>query len=66
MYFLCMFGCVVHVKITDGYQQELNDYNTPMVFIGYESSSMACRFYNLNTKRIHISCDVESERGKRS
>ena len=61
-----MLGCVLHVKVTDGYQQERNDYNTPMVFIRYESSSMACRFYNPNTKCIHISCDVESERGKRS
>jgi hypothetical protein len=35
-----------------------------MVFIGYESSSKAYRFYSPNTERIHISCDVVFERGK--
>jgi hypothetical protein len=56
--FLRTFGCVAHVKQGNKRLSKLEDRSTPMVFIGYEPGSKAWRFYNLETKRVHVSRDA--------
>jgi hypothetical protein len=43
----------------------LEDRSTMMVFIGYKVGSKAWKFYNLTTRRVHVSHDVvfEEDRG---
>ena len=64
VHFLRTFGCVAHVKVAGGHQRKMDDRITPMVFIGYEPSSKAYRFYNLNMERVHISRDAVFEEGR--
>lgn len=52
------FGCVAHVKQGSKRLTKLEDRSTPMVFVGYESGSKAWRFYDPNTRRVHVSRDV--------
>jgi hypothetical protein len=37
---------------------KLEDRSTPMVSVGYESGSKACRFYNPGTKCVHVLYDA--------
>jgi hypothetical protein len=58
VHYLRTFGCVAHVKQGSKHLGKLEDRNTMMVFIGYESGSKAWRFYNLVTRRVHMSHDA--------
>jgi transposase InsO family protein len=55
------FGCFAHVKQGNNRLAKLEDRSTPMVFIGYEPGSKAWRFYNPDTKRVHMSRDAVFE-----
>jgi hypothetical protein len=46
------------VKPTKPHQKKLDDLSKLMIFVGYESGSMAYRVYDETTRRVHISCDV--------
>jgi transposase InsO family protein len=52
------FGCVAHVKNMRPRLPKLEDRSKPMIFVGYEASSMAYRAYDPATKRVHITRDV--------
>jgi transposase InsO family protein len=56
-----IFGCVAHTKQGNKRLSKLEDRSTMMVFIGYEPSSKAWRFYNPVTRRVHVSCDAVFE-----
>jgi hypothetical protein len=60
------FGCVGHVKKAIPHLTKLEDRNTKMVFIGYETSahSKAYRMYDPVAKKVHISRDVVFEEDK--
>ena len=57
------FGCLAHVLMQDGHRTKLEDQSRPMIFIGYELKSKAYHFYDLVTKRLHISRDVVFHEG---
>jgi hypothetical protein len=52
------FGCVAHVKNTRPRLPKLEDRSRPMIFVGYEASSMAYRAYDPAAKRVHTTRDV--------
>lgn len=64
VHFLCTFDYIAHVKNSGQHLANLDDWSTPMVFIGYELGRKGYRFYNLELWRVHISCDdvFEEER----
>jgi hypothetical protein len=55
------FGCVAHVKQGNKRLSKLEDRSTMMVFIEYEPSSKAWRFYNPVTRHVHVSRDAVFE-----
>jgi hypothetical protein len=61
--FLCVFGCIGHVKATRPHLQKLDDRSYPMVFIGYEIGSKAYRLFDPSTKRVNVSRDVIFDEG---
>jgi hypothetical protein len=52
------FSCIAHTKVNSPHQKKLDDRSCRMVFVGYESGSMAYRVYDPPTRRVHISRDV--------
>ena len=52
---LSVFGSLVHVKCTKMPQKKLEDRITPMVFIGYEVGSKACRCFDPINGSVHVS-----------
>jgi hypothetical protein len=52
---------VAHVKQGNKRLSKLEDRSTMMVFIGYEPGSKTWRFYNLVTRRVHVSRDAVFE-----
>jgi hypothetical protein len=58
VHYLRTFGCVAHVKQGSKHLGKLEDRNTMIVFIRYESGSKAWRFYNPVTRRVHVSHDA--------
>jgi hypothetical protein len=57
------FECIGHVKNTRPGLQKLEDRSCPMIFIGYEHSSKAYRFYNPDTERAVVSRDAVFDEG---
>jgi hypothetical protein len=57
------FRCIGHVKNTRLGLQKLEDRSCPMIFIGYEHSSKAYRFYNPDTERAVVSRDAVFDEG---
>jgi hypothetical protein len=55
---LRMFGCIIYVRNTMLHLKKLEDHDHKMIFIGYESGSMAYRAYDLVTKCVHVTRDV--------
>jgi hypothetical protein len=52
------FGCIVYVRNMTLHRKKLEDRGRKMIFVGYESGSMAyCTFY-LVTKHVDVTCDV--------
>ncbi|WVZ57628.1 hypothetical protein U9M48_007990 [Paspalum notatum var. saurae] len=58
--FLKTFGCMAHVKNTKPHLKKLDARSTPMIFVGYEAGSKACRMYNPVDGRVHVTRDVWS------
>jgi hypothetical protein len=52
------FGCIVYVRNTTPHLKKLEDHGRKMIFVGYESSSMAYRVYDPITKHVHVTCDM--------
>jgi Reverse transcriptase (RNA-dependent DNA polymerase) len=59
-----VFGCLVHVKVTNPHLSKLEDRSSLMVFIGYEKGFKAYRVYNPVTKKVHVTRDVIFEEDK--
>jgi hypothetical protein len=60
----CTFGCIAHVKKGNKRLAKLEDRGTTMVFVGYEPGSKSWRFYNPNTKLVHVSRDAMFEENR--
>jgi hypothetical protein len=58
VHFLCTFGCVAHMKHGNKRLAKLEDWSTPMVFMGYEHGTKAWRFFDPATDPIHVSRDA--------
>jgi transposase InsO family protein len=59
------FGSLAYVKNTRPGLKKLDDRNTPMIFVGYESGSKVYRFYDPNSSRVVVLRDaVFSEVGE--
>ncbi|GJT03937.1 zinc finger, CCHC-type containing protein [Tanacetum coccineum] len=55
---LRIFGCTAYAKITIPHLKKLDDRSIPMVYLGIEEGSKACRLYDPKEKRKHVSRDV--------
>nr|GFB29164.1 zinc finger, CCHC-type [Tanacetum cinerariifolium] len=55
---LRIFGCTAYAKITIPYLKKLDDRSIPMIYLGVEEGSKACRLYDPKGKRKHVSRDV--------
>jgi hypothetical protein len=58
MQHLPTFGCTAHVKNMWPHMPKLEDRSKPMIFVGYEASSIAYRAYDLAMKHVQITRDV--------
>jgi hypothetical protein len=58
MHYFLMFGCLAYIKNTHPRLKKLDDRSTPMIFVGYESRSMAYHFYNPNSRCVVVLRDV--------
>nr|GFA77680.1 zinc finger, CCHC-type [Tanacetum cinerariifolium] len=54
---LRIFGCTAYAKITIPHLKKLDDRNIPMIYLGVEEGSKACRLYDPKVKRKHVSRD---------
>nr|GFB64090.1 zinc finger, CCHC-type [Tanacetum cinerariifolium] len=55
---LRIFGCTAYAKITIPHLKKLDDRSIPMIYLGVEEGSKACRLYDPKGKRNHVSRDV--------
>nr|GEU57679.1 zinc finger, CCHC-type [Tanacetum cinerariifolium] len=55
---LRIFGCTAYAKITIPHLKKLDDRSIPMIYLGVEEGSKACRLYDPKGKRIHVRRDV--------
>nr|GFA49698.1 zinc finger, CCHC-type [Tanacetum cinerariifolium] len=55
---LKIFGCTAYAKITIPHLKKLDDRSIPMIYLGLEEGSKACRLYDPKGKRKHVSKDV--------
>jgi hypothetical protein len=58
IHYLQTFGYVAHIKQGRKQLSKLKDHRIMVVFIGYEVGSKAWKFYNLATRRVHVSHDI--------
>lgn len=56
---LRVFGCICYVHIPDQKRTKLDDKSEKGIFLGYSTQSKGYRVYNLRTKKLMISRDVE-------
>ncbi|PWA38442.1 gag-pol polyprotein [Artemisia annua] len=56
---LRIFGCTTYAKITIPHLKKLDDRSIPMVYLGVEEGSKACRLYDPVGKKKHVSRDVK-------
>jgi hypothetical protein len=56
---LKVFGSVAYAHIPDQKRTKLDDKSKKLIFIRYDEKSKAYNLYNLFTKKIHVSCDVQ-------
>ncbi|GKE19287.1 zinc finger, CCHC-type containing protein [Tanacetum coccineum] len=56
---LRIFGCTAYAKITIPHLKKLDDRSIPMIYLGVEEGSKACRLYDPIAKKKHISRDVK-------
>nr|GEX04462.1 zinc finger, CCHC-type [Tanacetum cinerariifolium] len=55
---LRIFGCTAYAKITIPHLKKLDDRSIPIIYLGVEEGSKACRLYDPKGKRKHVSKDV--------
>nr|GEV11865.1 ribonuclease H-like domain, reverse transcriptase, RNA-dependent DNA polymerase [Tanacetum cinerariifolium] len=55
---LRIFGCTTYAKITIPHLKKLDDRSIPMIYLGVEEGLKACRLYDPEGKRKHVSRDV--------
>ncbi|GJX89148.1 zinc finger, CCHC-type containing protein [Tanacetum coccineum] len=55
---LRIFGCTTYAKITIPHLKKLDDRSIPIIYLGVEEGSKACRLYDPKGKRKHVSRDV--------
>nr|GFC57309.1 zinc finger, CCHC-type [Tanacetum cinerariifolium] len=56
---LRIFGCTTYTKITMPHLKKLDDRSIPLVYLGVEEESKACRLYDPIAKKKHVSRDVK-------
>ncbi|GJT99370.1 zinc finger, CCHC-type containing protein [Tanacetum coccineum] len=56
---LRIFGCTAYAKITIPHLKKLDDRSIPMIYLGVEEGSKACRLYDPIAKRKQVSRDVK-------
>nr|GFC45448.1 zinc finger, CCHC-type [Tanacetum cinerariifolium] len=56
---LRIFGCTAYAKITIPHLKKLDDRSIPLVYLGVEEGSKACRLYDPIAKKKHVSRDVK-------
>ncbi|GKA09506.1 zinc finger, CCHC-type containing protein [Tanacetum coccineum] len=56
---LRIFGCTAYAKITIPHLKKLDDRSIPMIYLGVEEGSKACRLYDPIAKKKHVSRDVK-------
>ena len=57
--YLRIFGCTAYAKITIPHLKKLDDRSIPMVYLGVEEGSKACRLYDPVRRKKHVSRDVK-------
>ncbi|GJR55949.1 zinc finger, CCHC-type containing protein [Tanacetum coccineum] len=55
---LRIFGCTAYAKITIPHLKKLDDRSIPLIYLGVEERSKACRLYDPIAKKKHVSRDV--------
>nr|GFC02074.1 zinc finger, CCHC-type [Tanacetum cinerariifolium] len=55
---LRIFGCKAYAKITIPHLKKMDDRSIPLVYLGVEEGSKACRLYDPIAKKKHVSRDV--------
>ncbi|GJS21486.1 zinc finger, CCHC-type containing protein [Tanacetum coccineum] len=55
---LRIFGCTAYAKITIPHLKKLDDRSIPLIYLGVEEGSKACRLYDPIAKKKHVSRDV--------
>jgi hypothetical protein len=58
VHYLKVFGCVAYIKQLHPHPSKLEDRGQKVVFIGYESTTKAYRFYDPKTERVRVSRDA--------
>ncbi|GJZ69558.1 zinc finger, CCHC-type containing protein [Tanacetum coccineum] len=56
---LRIFRCTTYAKITIPHLKNLDDRSIPLVYLGVEEGSKACRLYDPIAKKKHVSRDVK-------
>nr|GFB41104.1 zinc finger, CCHC-type [Tanacetum cinerariifolium] len=56
---LRIFRCTAYAKITIPYLKKLDDRSIPLIYLGVEEGSKACRLYDPLAKTKHVSRDVK-------
>nr|GFA95135.1 zinc finger, CCHC-type [Tanacetum cinerariifolium] len=56
---LRIFGCIAYAKITIPHLKKLDDRSIPLIYLGVEEGSKACRLYDPLAKKKHVSRDVK-------
>nr|GFD00203.1 zinc finger, CCHC-type [Tanacetum cinerariifolium] len=55
---LRIFGCIAYAKITIPHLKKLDDRSIPLIYLGVEEGSKACRLYDPVAKKKYVSRDV--------
>nr|GFB33125.1 zinc finger, CCHC-type [Tanacetum cinerariifolium] len=56
---LRIFRCTAYAKITIPHLKKLDDRSIPLIYLGVEEGSKACRLYDPIAKKKHVSRDVK-------
>jgi hypothetical protein len=56
---LKVFRSVTYAHVPDQMRTKLDDKSKKLIFIGYDEKSKAYNLYDLHTKKVHVSCDVQ-------
>jgi hypothetical protein len=56
---LKVFRSVAYAHVPNQKRTKLDDKRKKLIFIGYDEKSKAYNIYDLLTKKVHVSCDVQ-------